>query len=45
MVQDDPTYITLQGVYEDHCRKTGMSKDDPILFTMEKLRALVETKV
>lgn len=45
MVQDDPTYITLQGVYEDHCRKTGMSKDDPILFTMEKLRALVESKV
>jgi transformation/transcription domain-associated protein len=45
MVQDDPTYITLQGVYEDHCRKTGMSKDDPVLFTMEKLRALVESKV
>ncbi|KAH8591080.1 hypothetical protein B0O99DRAFT_551034 [Bisporella sp. PMI_857] len=44
MVQDDPTYITLQGVYEDNCRKSGMLKDDPILFTMEKLRALQETK-
>ncbi|KAK0123777.1 hypothetical protein ONS95_008778 [Cadophora gregata] len=44
MVQDDPTYISLQGVYEDHCRKSGMSKDDPILFTMDRMRALVETK-
>jgi transformation/transcription domain-associated protein len=44
MVQDDPSYITLQGIYEDHCRKSGMSKDDPILFTMEKMRALVESK-
>lgn len=45
MVQDDPTYITLQGIYEDHCRKSGMSKDDPVLFTMEKMRALLESKV
>ena len=45
MVQDDATYITLQGIYEDHCRKSGMSKDDPVLFTMEKLRALAESKV
>ncbi|RDL36361.1 uncharacterized protein BP5553_05713 [Venustampulla echinocandica] len=44
MVQDDPSYVSLQGIFEDHCRKSGMSKDDPILFTMEKMRALVETK-
>jgi transformation/transcription domain-associated protein len=45
MVQDDPTYISLQGVFEDHCRKSGMSKDEPVLFTMDKMRALVESKV
>jgi transformation/transcription domain-associated protein len=45
MVQDDPTYISLQGVFEDHCRKSGMSKDEPLLFTMDKMRALVEAKV
>jgi transformation/transcription domain-associated protein len=45
MVQDDPTYISLQGVFEDHCRRNGMSKDEPVLFTMEKMRALVENKV
>lgn len=44
LVQDDSSYITLQGVYEDHCRKTGTSKDEPILFTMEKLRALADMK-
>ena len=38
LVQDDPSYISLQGVYEDHCRRNGTNKDEPILFTMEKLR-------
>ncbi|KAI1932935.1 transcription-associated protein 1 [Ophidiomyces ophidiicola] len=45
LVQDDPTYITLQGIYEDHCRQTGMNKDEPMLYTMEKMRALAENKV
>jgi transformation/transcription domain-associated protein len=44
IVQEDTSYITLQGVYEDHCRRNGMSKDEPVLFTMEKLRGLVDTK-
>ncbi|CAG8961386.1 hypothetical protein HYFRA_00013334 [Hymenoscyphus fraxineus] len=44
MVQDDPTYVSLQGIFEDYCRKSGMSKDDPVLFTMEKMRALSESK-
>lgn len=38
LVQDDASYISLQGVYEDHCRRNGLNKDDPILFTMDKLR-------
>ena len=44
LVQDDSSYITLQGVYEDHCRRTNTSKDEPILYTMEKLRALADMK-
>ncbi|PGH01393.1 hypothetical protein AJ79_07934 [Helicocarpus griseus UAMH5409] len=44
LVKDDPSYISLQGVYEDHCRRTGMSKDEPVLFTMEKMRSLAEMK-
>lgn len=44
MVQDDPSYVSLQGIFEDHCRRSGMSKDDPILFSMEKMRALSENR-
>ncbi|EEH23239.2 hypothetical protein PABG_05450 [Paracoccidioides brasiliensis Pb03] len=44
LVKDDPSYISLQGVYEDHCRRTGMSKDEPVLFTMEKMRSLADMK-
>lgn len=44
LIQDDPSYISLQAIYEDHCRRVGMNKDDPILFTMEKMRALIEAR-
>jgi transformation/transcription domain-associated protein len=44
IVQEDTSYITLQGVYEDHCRRHNMSKDDPVLFTMEKLRGVLDAK-
>ncbi|EXJ93628.1 transformation/transcription domain-associated protein [Capronia coronata CBS 617.96] len=43
LVQDDSSYVTLQSVYEDYVRKTpGMSRDDPILFVLEKSRAVAE---
>ena len=44
LVQDDSSYISLQGVYEDHCRRNGINKDEPVLFTMDKLRALSEAR-
>jgi transformation/transcription domain-associated protein len=44
ILSEDTSWITLQGVYEDHCRRSGISKDEPVLFTMDKLRGLVETK-
>lgn len=44
IVQEDTSYITLQGVYEDHCRRMGMSKDEPVMFTMDKLRGALESK-
>ncbi|THZ79830.1 hypothetical protein D6C85_00283 [Aureobasidium pullulans] len=40
MVQDDASYISLQGIYEDYCRRNGINKDDPVLFQIDKLRAL-----
>ncbi|KAB8073752.1 hypothetical protein BDV29DRAFT_133154 [Aspergillus leporis] len=44
LVRDDPSYISMQGIYEDYCRRSGINKDDPVLFTMEKMRSLAETK-
>ncbi|KAI9760646.1 MAG: anaphase promoting complex subunit cdc16 [Chaenotheca gracillima] len=44
MVQDDSSYISLQGIFEDHCRQNNMNKDDPVLFTMDKLRQLSDMK-
>lgn len=42
IVQEDTSYITLQGVFEDHCRRNNFSKDEPVLFIMDNLRALSE---
>ncbi|KAL2849375.1 hypothetical protein BJX68DRAFT_267227 [Aspergillus pseudodeflectus] len=44
LVRDDSSYISMQGIYEDYCRRVGINKDEPVLFTMEKMRALAETK-
>ena len=44
LAKEDTTWVTLQGVYEDHCRRNKISKDEPILFSMEKLRAILEPK-
>ncbi|KAN0080763.1 hypothetical protein V8E54_003967 [Elaphomyces granulatus] len=44
LVRDDPSYISMQGIYEDYCRRGGVNKDEPVLFTMEKMRILAETK-
>lgn len=44
LVQDDPSYVSLQGVFEDHCRRNSLNKDDPILFTMDKIRAITEAR-
>ena len=40
MIEDDVSYVNLQGIYEDYCRKNGVDKDEPVLYTIEKLRQL-----
>lgn len=44
LVQDDVSYISLQGIYEDYCRRNGLDRDEPILFTLDKLKALSEVR-
>lgn len=40
MIQDDPSYVSLQAAYEDFCRRNEMDKDAPIMYTMEKMRSI-----
>ncbi|SLM34988.1 histone acetylase complex subunit [Lasallia pustulata] len=44
LVQDDASYVSLQGVFEDHCRRHGANKDDPVLFTMDRMRTTTEMR-
>ncbi|MCJ1310684.1 hypothetical protein MMC25_004350 [Agyrium rufum] len=44
LVQESEPAVSLQSVYEDHCRRHGGNKDAPVLFTMEKLRAMHEIR-
>ncbi|KAK6523766.1 hypothetical protein TWF281_001738 [Arthrobotrys megalospora] len=45
IVQDDASYISLQGIYEDYCRKTNISKDEPLIYAMKSLRTNVNKKM
>ena len=40
MIQDDPSYLTLQSIYEDYCRKQKFAREDPILYAVSKIREL-----
>lgn len=42
LVEDDASAISLQAIYEDHCRKVGMSKDEPIIYSMRKVISTLE---
>lgn len=44
MIQDDTSYITLQGIYDDYCRRNDMDKDQPTVFTMERMRNITPNK-
>lgn len=38
LVEDDPSYITLQEIWEDYCVQKGQHKDDPIIFYIDRMR-------
>ncbi|ORY29461.1 hypothetical protein BCR33DRAFT_724710 [Rhizoclosmatium globosum] len=40
MVTDDPSYRSLQDIYEDHCHDAGIHRDDPILYFIQKMREI-----
>ncbi|KAJ3344480.1 hypothetical protein HDU83_005150 [Entophlyctis luteolus] len=40
IVQDDPSYKTLQDIYEEHCSEAGIDRDEPILSFIRKMREM-----
>ncbi|KAI5963026.1 TRA1 [Candida pseudojiufengensis] len=45
IVNDDTRDITLQRIYEDFCRNNGKSRDEPFIYTVEKLRAAFDQRL
>jgi transformation/transcription domain-associated protein len=41
LVEDDPSYISLYRVFENHCQKIGIHKDDPIAFFLRRTREVM----
>ncbi|OLL22884.1 Transcription-associated protein 1 [Neolecta irregularis DAH-3] len=39
IIQDDLSFVSFQGIYEEYCHKTGMHKDDPLKFYTQKVNA------
>ncbi|KAK9459333.1 uncharacterized protein V1516DRAFT_508906 [Lipomyces oligophaga] len=44
LVQDSPDFISLQSIYEDYCNRVGRHKDDPLIYTIHKLKQAMEAK-
>ncbi|KAK5166740.1 transcription-associated protein 1 [Saxophila tyrrhenica] len=40
LIQDDASYITPNGIWDDYCRRNEVDKDDPLVFMMEKQRQI-----
>jgi len=41
LVSNDPSYVSLQDVYDQHCEAIGVTREDPILTVGEKCKAVL----
>lgn len=45
IVNDDSRDISMQKIYEDFCFKNGKNRDEPFIYTIEKLRAAYDPRL
>lgn len=45
IINDDSRDISMQKVYEDFCFKEGKNRDEPFIYTIEKLRAAFDPRL
>ena len=41
LVANDPSYVSLQDVYDQHCEEMGVTREDPVLMAGEKCKAVI----
>lgn len=41
LLSNDPSYVSLQDIYDRHCDELGITREDPILMAGEKIRAVL----
>ncbi|RPD67165.1 atypical/PIKK/TRRAP protein kinase [Lentinus tigrinus ALCF2SS1-7] len=39
LLQNDPSYITLGDIYDQHCEDSGMAREEPVIMIGEKIKA------
>lgn len=42
LLELDNSYVSLQEIYDGHCRERGMSKEDPILAFTDRFRTMFD---
>lgn len=45
IIQDDPHYISMHAIYEDYCKRVGISRDEALDYATKKLRAALDPKL
>ncbi|GMM30245.1 histone acetyltransferase [Martiniozyma asiatica (nom. inval.)] len=45
MVSDDEKYINMYSIYENICKVQGKNKDEPLAFTIEKIRSAYDPRL
>lgn len=45
VINDDSRDISMQKIYEDFCFKNGKNRDEPFIYTIEKLRAAFDPRL
>lgn len=41
LVSNDPSYVSLQDIYDQHCEEIGITREDPVLLAGEKCKAVL----
>lgn len=45
IINDDSRDVSMQKIYEDFCSKNGKNRDEPFIYTIEKLRAAFDPRL